>query len=147
MLVPLPACILLAQNPDPDNAVAAPAEAASSSSGDRDRILGILPNFLTVSDPQNTVEPLTSKQKFALVARQTYDPVTIMSAAGGAALSQAGNSDPQYGRGGVGYAKRFGAAMADLSTQNFFGGALLASVFHEDPRYFRKGPQFGFWYR
>ncbi len=35
--------------------------------------------------------------------------------------------------------QRFGAANADLATQNLFSNGLLASLFHEDPRYFRKG--------
>jgi hypothetical protein len=36
--------------------------------------------------------------------------------------------------------QRFGAAQADITGQNFFQDAVLASWFHEDPRYFRKGP-------
>ena len=45
------------------------------------------------------------------------------------------------------YAQRFGAAVADITTQNFFSDAVLASLLHEDPRYFRRGPEFGVWYR
>jgi hypothetical protein len=37
--------------------------------------------------------------------------------------------------------QRFGAAQADITTQNFFQDAVLASLFHEDPRYFRMGPR------
>jgi hypothetical protein len=36
--------------------------------------------------------------------------------------------------------QRFGAAVADLTTQNFFSDAVLSSLLHEDPRYFRRGP-------
>jgi len=119
---------------------------ASEDDGSR-RIFGVLPNFLTVSDPKRPTEPLTFGQKFMLFAKQTYDPVTILSAAAGAGLSQAQNGDPKYGTGGGAYAQRFGAAMADISSQNFFGGVLLAQAFHEDPRYFRRGPQYGKWNR
>jgi hypothetical protein len=148
VLLPLSALVLLAQAP-PGPVVTAPPNTSSDSPlpDQDDRILGVLPNFLTVSDPQQAVEPLTPRQKFALVARQTYDPVTILSAAAGAGLSQAPDDDPKYGRGGIAYAQRFGAAITDLSTQNFFGGAVLASLLHEDPRYFREGPQYGFWNR
>jgi hypothetical protein len=38
--------------------------------------------------------------------------------------------------------QRFGAAMADLTTQSFFSDAVFASAFHEDPRYFRRGPEY-----
>ena len=35
-----------------------------------------------------------------------------------------------------------GAAVADMTTQNFFSVGVLACVLHQDPRYFRKGPQY-----
>jgi hypothetical protein len=87
------------------------------------------------------------KQKFQLFLRETVDPFTILSGAAGAALSQADNDNPKYGRGGGPYAERFGAAVADITTQNFFSDAVLSSLLHEDPRYFRRGPQYRFWYR
>jgi len=113
----------------------------------KDRILGVIPNYLTVEDPGKTVPPLTVKQKYLLFAKETFDPFTVVSAAAGAALSQLGNDDPKYGVGAGPYAERFGAAVADITTQNFFQDAVLASLLHEDPRYFRKGPEFGIWYR
>ena len=70
-----------------------------------------------------------------------------VSAAAGAALSQLDNDDPKYGVGAGPYAERFGAAVADITTQNFFQDAVFAIVLHEDPRYFRRGPEFGLWYR
>ncbi|MBZ5611817.1 MAG: hypothetical protein LAP38_26450 [Acidobacteriia bacterium] len=111
------------------------------------RILGVVPNYQTVSDPHQTVQPLTVKQKFELTAQQTFDPFVFGSALAGAALSQSNDGDPKYGEGSGPYAQRFGAAVADISTQNFFSGAVMASVLHEDPRYFRRGPEFGFWNR
>jgi hypothetical protein len=68
------------------------------------------------------------------------DPYTFFSALLGAGFSQNGNNDPKYGTGAVAYADRFGAAMADFTTQNLYSGYLLAVLFHEDPRYYRKGP-------
>lgn len=112
-----------------------------------DRIFGVMPNYLTVEDPTQRVTPLTAKQKFQLFAKETFDPFMAVSAAAGAALSQVDNDNPKYGVGAGPYAERFGAAVADITTQNFFQDAILASVFHEDPRYFRKGPEFGVWYR
>lgn len=90
---------------------------------------------------------LTAKQKFKLFAKETFDPGTAALAATGAAISQTDNDDPKYGYGGSAYAQRFGAALADITSQNFFQDALLASVLHEDPRYFRMGPEFPFWHR
>jgi hypothetical protein len=131
----LPAVMALAQTP-PD---IAPAPHAAS-----ERILGVIPNYQTVTDPQRKVSPLTVKQKFELFAKESFDPFTIASGAAGAALSQADNDDPKYGQGSGPYAQRFGAAVADITTQNFFSDAVLASLLHEDPRYFRRGPEYSF---
>lgn len=105
-----------------------------------ERILGVIPNFQTVSDPNQPYEPLRVRDKWKLFVRETIDPFTFASAAGGAAISQIGNNNPKYGYGAQSYLQRFGAAQADITTQNFFSDAVLASLLHEDPRYFRKGP-------
>lgn len=105
-----------------------------------ERILGVIPNFQTVSDPTTPYIPLRARDKWKLFVRETVDPFTFASAAAGAALSQIDNDDPKYGYGIKPYLQRFGAAQADVTTQNFFSDAVLASLFHEDPRYFRRGP-------
>ena len=130
----------------PADSEAGAIEPAAPSTPDK-RILGVIPNYQTVSDPQRTVVPLSVKQKFGLFARETFDPFILVSAAAGAALSQADNDHPQYGQGSGPYAQRFGAAVADVTTQNFFSDAVLASLLHEDPRYFRKGKEYRFWPR
>ncbi len=105
-----------------------------------DRILGVIPNFQTVSDPGTPYAPLRVRDKWLLFVKETVDPYTFASAAAGAAFSQMLDDDPKYGTGPKSYLQRFGAAQADLTTQNFFSDAILAPLFHEDPRYFRKGP-------
>jgi hypothetical protein len=105
-----------------------------------DRILGVIPNYQTVSDPNKPLVPLTSRQKFTLFVKETVDPFTFVSAAMGAGMSQAGDQTPKYGEGIVPFSQRLGAAYVDMATQNFFADALLASVLHEDPRYYRMGP-------
>jgi hypothetical protein len=120
---------------------------STDDSLNHDRIFGLIPNYLTVEDSTRNVAPLTVKEKFRLFAKETVDPFTVLSAAAGAAISQVDNQNPKYGEGGGPYAERFGAAVADIATQNFFQDAVLASLLHEDPRYFRRGPEFGVWYR
>ncbi len=105
-----------------------------------ERILGIIPNYQTVSDPTAPYVPLRVVEKWKLFVRETIDPYTFASAAGGAAMSQIDNDNPKYGYGAMSYLQRFGAAQADITTQNFFQDAVLASLLHEDPRYFRMGP-------
>lgn len=111
------------------------------------RILGVIPNFQTVEDPSLKVAPLTAGQKFQLFYKESIDPYTIATSALGAAKSQIGNGFPKYGEGWGPYGQRFGAAMADETSQNFFSDFMLASLLHQDPRYFRKGPGSGFFVR
>ena len=92
-----------------------------------------------MEDPTAKVAPLTVKAEVRLFAKETFDPFTFASSAAGAALSQVDNDNPKYGQGAGPYAERFGAAVADITTQNFFQDAVLASLLHEDPRYFRQG--------
>jgi hypothetical protein len=105
------------------------------------RILGVIPDYQTADARVTT--PLTVRQKWELAFRESVDPFNIVSAAVGAAFSQDGNQTPKYGEGGPAFAKRYAAALADMTTQNVFSAGLLATVLHQDPRYFRMGPQGG----
>jgi hypothetical protein len=82
--------------------------------------------------------PLDSWQKFKLAANNSISLATIGSALLGAAYGQAINSPAGYGQGGEGYGKRFGAEMARSASANLFGTFLLASILHEDPRFYVK---------
>jgi hypothetical protein len=107
----------------------------------RDRILGVLPDYQTVRDTTRWVAPLSVKEKWILAVKQTIDPVNIATAFFTAAESQAGNETPKYGEGWPNYGRRVGAAQLDFESQNFFSAGVLASLLHQDPRYFRRGPQ------
>lgn len=110
-----------------------------------DRLFWTLPDFLTV-DNEGKYPPLTSKQKFAVVARSSFDYVEYPWYAFLAGISQAENSEPGYGQGAEGYGKRYGAALADGTIENFMTAAVLPSVLHQDPRYYQLG-RGGFWHR
>jgi hypothetical protein len=111
-----------------------------------DRIFGVMPNF-AVETPSPGTPPLTTRQKYELAAKATFDPFNFVSAALGAAGSQISQGDPKYGQGKSAYFQRYGAAFTDTATQNFFSSGLLAPLFHEDPRYFRLGPKAHFMHR
>jgi hypothetical protein len=104
---------------------------------EKQRVLGIVPNFYVTYDP--TAVPLTSKQKFELAWKATIDPVNIGLVAATAGIQQATDSWNGYGQGAQGYGKRYGASYADLVTGTFIGGAILPSLLKQDPRYFYKG--------
>jgi hypothetical protein len=116
------------------------ASDAPAAKGD-ERIFGVIPNYQTVSNPDAPFKRLTAKEKWDLCWKGSLDPFTGVSALIGTISSQGGNSDPRYGNGTRGFAERYGAAVTDFSTQNLFSGFVLATLLHEDPRYFRKGPK------
>lgn len=117
------------------------ARAQSSDGLNHDRIFGVIPDYQTVNDPTAATPPLTPKQKWLFFLDETRDPFNIAAAALSAGLSQADNQTPKYGEGGAAYAARFGAAFGDFTSQNLFSDAVLSCLLHQDPRYFRKGPQ------
>jgi hypothetical protein len=111
------------------------------------RIFGIMPDYQTVRDSSIAVAPMTAKQKWQLFFKESSDPFNLASALVGATVSHIARGVPNYGADKEAYGERVGAAFADVTTQNFFSGAVLASLFHEDPRYYRKGPEHGILYR
>jgi hypothetical protein len=103
-----------------------------------DRILWTLPNYLTVENAEN-IPPLTPKQKFQLTSRGLFDPFEFVLVGFVAGLGQASDSDPSYGQGLRGYAKRYGTAYGDNFIENFMSDAVVPSVLHQDPRYYQLG--------
>ena len=112
---------------------------------ENDRIFWALPNYLTVKDSKQ-IPPLTTGQKFKLVALGTFDPVEFPYVAVIAGIDQGENDDPSYGQGFKGFAKRYAVAYADTTVENFMVGAVLPSLLRQDPRYFQLGKG-GFWHR
>jgi hypothetical protein len=78
---------------------------------------------------------------------ETLSPLTAGASIFNGSLSHLTDSDPKYGKDKIAYAQRVGASGADIFTQNFFGDFLVASAFHEDPRYVRLGSEYSFWSR
>jgi hypothetical protein len=101
------------------------------------RIAGILPNYRTAD---NTIPfaPLTVGQKWKIATKDTFDYPSYVLAAAFAGISQLDNSNPEFGQGLKGYAKRYAAGIADQDLGNFMTEAIYPTLLHEDPRYFRK---------
>jgi hypothetical protein len=118
---------------------------AEQTGTSKDRLFYALPNFLTIENV-GQILPLTSAQKFKVVARSSFDYVEFPWYGFLAGISQAQNSEPGYGQGAAGYGKRYGAAFADGTIENFWTSAILPSVLHQDPRFYPLGKG-GFWHR
>jgi hypothetical protein len=135
-------CVLIAaigsqaQTPEP---VADSAERAKPASGtSNDRIFYALPNFLTLENADHA-PPLSVREKFKVTARSSFDPVTFIWHGLQASISQVNNSEPAYGQGAEGYAKRFAQNFADGTIENFITQAIFPSILHQDPCYFQSG--------
>jgi hypothetical protein len=104
---------------------------------EKQRVLGVIPNFYVTYDPHPL--PLDPRQKFELAWKTTIDPVNLAIVGAIAGVEQAMNDFSGYGQGSQGYAKRYGAAFADGAIGTFIGSAILPSLLKQDPRYFYKG--------
>ncbi len=119
---------------EPRQATPAKPDQANPGEGSA-RIFGIGPKFDVVQgeDPR----PLRPRDKFRLFAADSTRPYQFLVAGAVTGISMTDPDNRGYGQGAEGFGKRFGAAMADEASSNFFGTFLFPSIFRQDPRYFR----------
>lgn len=99
--------------------------------------MGVLPNYRT-ADSTTPFVALTVGQKWKIATKDTFDYPSYVLAAAFAGISQLDNSNPSFGQGLKGYAKRYAAGIADQDMGNFMTEAIYPTLLREDPRYFRK---------
>lgn len=108
----------------------------ASSAGQDKRIFGVLPNYRT-ADGTKPFEPLTTQQKFYIAAKDSFDWPGFVLAGAFAGVYQLENQNPSFGQGIKGYAHRYVTSYADQVAGNMMTEAIMPTLFHEDPRYFR----------
>ena len=104
---------------------------------EQQRVLGFIPNFYVVYDSEHAV-PLTARLKFELAWKTSIDPIAFVGSAFIAGADQVART-PDYVLGAKGYGQRFGANYTDNLTDIMFGGAILPTLLHQDPRYYYLG--------
>jgi len=104
---------------------------------EQQRMVGIVPNFMAVNNGKAL--PITPGQKFQLFFKGAFDSYQFVLAGIDAGIGQAQDSDRGYNQGLKGFARRYGANYGDNFDGNFWGNAVLPSLLHQDPRYFRMG--------
>jgi hypothetical protein len=104
---------------------------------EKQKVFGVIPNFYVTYVPNAAA--LTAKLKFQLAWKSIINPYTFAITGAIAGIEQADNTFSGYGQGAQGYAKRYGATYGDLVAGGLIGGAILPSLFKQDPRYFYKG--------
>ena len=113
------------QEPKPERTIASPMELISGRS-------------LFFPDIARTSGGLSPGQKFNLFVYNSTSGAAIVTAAAGSGLSQARGSYNGAWQGAEGYGKRVAASLATNASANLFGTYMLASVLHQDPRFFVK---------
>jgi hypothetical protein len=100
------------------------------------RILGVVPLFGMTN--RRNAPPLTASQKFHLFGKSAFDLFVFAAVGIQAGISQAQDQFPEYGQGAAGFGRRYGAALGDSISSNFFSNFLYPVALKQDPRYFRR---------
>jgi hypothetical protein len=127
------------QAPPPPDGGAVPALTVPVQTTTEDnRIFGVIPNYRTAENSDPFIA-ISTKRKFAIATKDTFDYPSYGLAAAFAGLSQLQNDNPSLGQGVKGYARRYESAAIDQDLGNYMTEAIVPSMLREDPRYFRRG--------
>ena len=102
------------------------------------RILGIIPNFRTVS-ADTQLPPQTVKQKFLTASQDTFDYSALTFSGIVATESYLTNGTPEFGKGGVAFGRYMWHTYVDQSIENYFVEFIIPAPLHEDTRYYTLG--------
>jgi hypothetical protein len=102
------------------------------------RILGIMPNFRSVSADVK-LPPQTAKQKFIAAGHDTFDYSSFFIAGIQAGFAMNGDSYPEFHQGLKGYGRYYWHTLADTIDENFMVGGVGPVVFHQDNRFYTLG--------
>ncbi len=110
----------------------------SDGAGQTKRILGIIPNFRSVST--SDVLPAQSvKEKFLTATDDSFDYSSIFVPAALAGFGLAQNSTREFGQGSAGYGRYLWHAAVDQTTENYFVEFVVPAIAHQDNRYYTLG--------
>jgi hypothetical protein len=120
-----------------------PAQAQTAPSTPQDgkqtkRILGILPNFKSVSADQK-LPPMSVKDKFIEASQDNFDYSALALPAVVALYDFETNNTPEFGHGGVGYGRYFWHSLVDQTDENYWVEFIVPVATREDPRYYTLG--------
>lgn len=127
-------------SPSPEPVIETPGQADQTT--EDKRVFGVLPNYRTTEE-SDVYTPITAHQKLVIATRDTVDYPLFLLGGALAGLAQLTDEHPDFGQGLKGYAHRYWTAYSDEASGNYLTEGLLPILFHEDPRYFRRGSERG----
>jgi hypothetical protein len=102
------------------------------------RIMWVIPNYRSVN--ANTyLPPQSFKEKFWLATQDSFDYSSFVYVGALAGIAMAGNSEPRFGQGAVGYGRYYWHSFADNGIENYMVEAIVPTLTKEDPRYYTLG--------
>jgi hypothetical protein len=102
------------------------------------RILGIIPNFRSVSTDEK-LPPQTTRQKFITTTQDSFDYSSAVIPILLAGYSMATKATPEFGQGAEGYGQYLWHAALDQTSENYFVEFVFPVITHEDSRYYTMG--------
>lgn len=109
------------------------------------RLFGIIPNY-RADQLRDTYKPLTTAGKYRIARSDSFDWPNYFLLAGFAVQSQVAAGGFSHNGGFSGFTQYYARAFGDQIIGSYMTEAVLPSLLHEDPRYFRLGAG-GFWRR
>ncbi|MGC1872025.1 MAG: hypothetical protein WA700_13805 [Acidobacteriaceae bacterium] len=91
-----------------------------------------------IGTDQTTVR-LSAKEKLELSGWEQLQPYAFITQLWAAGWEQWTDTDPQYGTDGGAFGERLGAAALLQNTRAVLSDGIMASIFRQDPRYYRQG--------
>jgi hypothetical protein len=127
-----------AQEPQPDDGVSAPDPVSK-------RLFGVIPNY-RADQVQDSYKPLTVAEKFRIARSDSFDWPNFPLLAGYAVESQIASGGFSHNGGFSGFGKFYARSLGDQIIGSYISEAIMPSLLHEDPRFFRLGAG-SFWRR
>ena len=130
-----------AQADDPLAPKPVTSTAAHTSSNDghqTKRILGIIPNFRSVSVDEE-LPPLSARSKFKLMLEDSFDYSDFIYVGILAGAGEVQKSYPEFHQGAAGYGRYYWHNFADTLDGNLMTESIVPTLTREDPRYYTLG--------
>jgi hypothetical protein len=122
--------------PVPATPSATPADTASEPVSKR--LLGVIPNY-KADQYQINYQPISTMEKFSIARSDSFDWPNYFLLIGYAAQAQMASGGLSHNGGISSFGKFYTRSLGDQVIGSYLTEAILPSLLHEDPRFFRLG--------
>ena len=116
----------------------APAPVVQSDEIQTKRVMGIMPNFRSVTAGQ-VVPKATTREKFITATQDNFDYSALFFSGFIALNAFLAHATPEFKQGVGGYTRYYWHTVADQGVENYFVEFIVPAINHEDSRYYAMG--------